>query len=218
MKVLIGIAGCHKNQHKADALRATWVKDVRGADVRFFAGGQGTNQKPDEVWLDCPDDYDHRLPKVYAMFDWALTQGYDYLWKVDDDVYLRPERLLALPLRHFQGNFMPHQTFKLVGTILGACAGFSRHAMETVLREPLPPYHLRFEDVFVTLILLSAGIEAYQLKHVMPWTHRRGGEFVNNLQQPPHPNNQVVASFEYTPEQLVAIHEGFMSGADCDVR
>jgi len=68
-KILIGIAGCHKNAAKADAQRATWVKDVPSSvDVRFFAGGEGTNHRPDEVWLDCPDDYEHRLKKSTQCF------------------------------------------------------------------------------------------------------------------------------------------------------
>jgi len=78
------------------------------------------------------------------MFRWTLKEGYDYLWKIDDDVYVMPERLLALPLRDFQGHYIPHNTYRQVGTILGACVGFSRYAMGLILKEPLPPYHRRF--------------------------------------------------------------------------
>jgi hypothetical protein len=211
MKTLIAIAGCHANEHKADAQRATWVKDVQGADVRFFAGGQGFNRKSDAVWLNCPDDYDHRLEKVLAIFDWALTQGYDYCWKVDDDVYVRPERLLSLKQHHVQGHVMPHKVLAPlgIGTVLGACAGFSSYAMGLVLRKPLPPLHHRFEDVFVTLTLLKHGVTPVQLRPVLPWTHKRGNEFRWNMNALPHPSNNIVASFEYTPEQMLAIHQAF---------
>ena len=209
MKTLIAIAGCHAYKSKADAQRATWVQDVQGADVRFFAGGKRANKQPDEVFLDCPDDYEHRLEKVRAIFDWTLTQGYDYLWKVDDDVYLRPERLLALEPHHSQGHLMAHKTLHGVFTQLGACGGFSRRAMKLVLAEPIPPCNHRFEDVFVTLTLISKGITPFQRKHLMAFTHKHGDPFTWNMSAPPHPSNAIVAGFEYTPAQLHQIHSWF---------
>ena len=75
------------------------MKDVVGADVVFFKGWSIYGERAsDEVCLDVDDDYKELKDKVNAIHRWALQRGYEYLWKVDDDVYLRPERLLALNL------------------------------------------------------------------------------------------------------------------------
>src|ERR1700682_3813263 len=100
MKTLIAITGWHGSGLRAEAQRLTWIKDVpaNGADVKFFLGrGPARSPEPDEIFLDCHDGYVERKEKIVAICRWALDRGYDYLWKVDDDVYLRPERLLVLP-------------------------------------------------------------------------------------------------------------------------
>ena len=82
---------------RANAIRETWLKDVNGRiDVRFFFG-HGAERAPqaDEVFLDCGDDYYSLPAKVQGMFDWALRRGYSDVLKLDDDVYVYVDRLLA---------------------------------------------------------------------------------------------------------------------------
>ena len=96
VKVLIAITCCHHRYAKADLLRELWTRNVEGADVRFFYG-RGGYLKPldDEVYLDCRDDYDGLTNKSKAIYSWALEHGYDYVFDVDDDTYVRPALLLA---------------------------------------------------------------------------------------------------------------------------
>lgn len=95
MRRLIAVVTCHRYRGRAQAIRETWARDVSGADVRFFFGVNATEEPwPDEVRLDVPDDYDHLRHKVQAVFGWAVAQGYDWVFKTDDDVLVLPERLL----------------------------------------------------------------------------------------------------------------------------
>jgi hypothetical protein len=97
VKILIAVVTCHRFRGRADILRRTWVPDVGGkADVRFFLGNGGVhdgNPPSDEVWLDVGDDYKSLRLKTQAVFRWAVEQGYDFVFKTDDDVYVIPERL-----------------------------------------------------------------------------------------------------------------------------
>lgn len=216
MKTLIAVAGCHERQAQADAQRQTWVKDVQGADVRFFAGWPPmftvAPRFADDVWLDCPDGYVERKEKILALVVWALDHGYEYLWKTDDDVYLRPERLLALPSVDYQGLVINDV---IAGQEMEVCHGFlyglSRLSMVKLLEMDEHPKH-RHEDIWVGQQLSSFGIVPVHLGGLGGYiriTHKKG--VPNNWpnQEYPTPANKVVASFEYTPEQLVEIHSAF---------
>jgi hypothetical protein len=90
MKILVAVVTCHKFRSRADAQRETWIKDMRGADLRFFLGEGGDAERPDEVILPVRDDYRSLPQKCKLVFQWALDNGYDWCVKIDDDVYLRP--------------------------------------------------------------------------------------------------------------------------------
>jgi len=111
---------CHANRAKANAQRATWVKDIReqdSADVVFFLG-RPANQlyasPHDEVWFRDVDDTYFGIPeKVRRICRWAVEHGYEYVAKCDDDVYIAPLRFAQLPLAaHYIGRFRgPHGNY-----------------------------------------------------------------------------------------------------------
>ncbi len=95
MKLLIGIASCHRDRALQDNLRQTWLKDAT-VDYKFFLGRPAATPADDEVFLDAPDGYDFELSvKVQAMVNYALEHGYDYLFKCDTDTCVYLDRLLA---------------------------------------------------------------------------------------------------------------------------
>lgn len=128
MKILVAVNTCHKTPHvlKAAAQRRTWVPGVRalGFEVVFFRGRPPADSSPfvgqDEVWLfDCDDSYAGISKKVQRIFAWAKDHGYDYVLKVDDDVYIVPQRLQFLVFTVYgkdyvgrfrgpYGNYPPH--------------------------------------------------------------------------------------------------------------
>lgn len=133
MKVLLAIFSCHMynytatdcrdwfirtNVDRVQGIRDTWLKDVTG-DYKIFKGRQAGTPPSDEVWLDAPDDYHHSAEKLRALIRWALDNGYEKICKIDDDVWVYYERLMAnVPTEDYVGNghgrqFAPGYTYWL---------------------------------------------------------------------------------------------------------
>lgn len=208
MKILIAVVSCDKPKFRArmQAQRDTWVPSVKGADIRFFVG-QGTAQFPDEVVLECVDDYKQLPEKCRLMFAWALANGYDWVFKSDDDCYIRPERLLAAvpkPGQHYVGrhrggdkNTTPY------------CSGFgywmSKRAMEVRVKGT---YRSHAEDVCTGNILHAAGIRG--IKDHRYIVHRSGYAAMNG-KEGPRKGNDIICSCEYEPEVMHVIHKEFLT-------
>lgn len=208
-RILIAVVSCHQYRPRAQAQRETWRQDVQGADVRVFLGRGGPAQSEDEVILDVDDGYQGLPAKTQAICRWAYEQGYDFVFKCDDDVYVRPERLFA-------SGFEPYD---YVGRWRGAsgpvhlfpapyCSGFavwfSRKSLKIVADTPLNGDDA--EDRFVGNALHAAGIWGhpdyrYQIIESMR-NHRSGKEA-------PRKGNQVIAACEFPPADMHRIHEEF---------
>ncbi|VVB51629.1 Uncharacterised protein [uncultured archaeon] len=98
MKTLIAILSCHAHKEQDHVCRQTWVpaggyRFFLGRDPNFGASGAAPLQ--DEEFLDVPDDYLGLPFKTQAACRWALTHGYDFLFKCDNDTYVHVPRLLA---------------------------------------------------------------------------------------------------------------------------
>lgn len=146
MKILLAVFSCHQYLYRADdwfkrptrdrvsALRDTWLKDVT-VDYKIFYG-RGAHRQPlaDEVFLDAGDDYEHSAEKIKGVIAWAYARGYDYVLKVDDDVYVNWERLSLTPTADYSGGGGPHYRGQY-------CAGItywlSRRSMEVLLATSL---------------------------------------------------------------------------------
>jgi hypothetical protein len=122
-RILLGIFTCHKYQYivpgsdtrdwftrppvvdRVSAIRDTWLKDVT-VDYKFFYGrGSGRSPQPDEVFLDAPDDYLHSADKLRGVIKYALAKDYDYLLKIDDDVYAYWKRIMQnVPTADYVGS------------------------------------------------------------------------------------------------------------------
>lgn len=220
MKTLIAITGWHGSGERAEAQRATWVKDCPkvGVEVKFFLGrGPARTPQADEVFLDCHDGYKERKEKITAICRWALERNFDYVWKVDDDVYLRPERLLALQPHDYQGCITEYKPYVPFGkpthvACFGPVYGLSSRSMKALLEPDLYPHQI-WEDIWVGYQLFEKGIHAVHIGGFdgvirMPFTKGQPNGWPNQF--PPHPDNHVAASCEYTKvEQMVEIHQAF---------
>lgn len=216
MKTLIAITGCQKFRDRANNQRATWVKDNADPDIdiKFFVGYLDLCRPayllPDEVLLLASDEYNDRKDKVLALVRWALDHGYDRLIKVDDDTYVRPERLASLPEIDY-GGFLQWQVFMLNGVnileaenVLGPFVVLSRKAMGLLLGPDLHP-GIYFEDVWVSKQMKGNGITRVDLRP------RIGYRLYNSIapspriipaeyQQTPLATNDLVAAFEFRTE------------------
>ncbi len=105
MKILIAILGCHSRPDYRQAQRETWIPKIpEWVDWRFFIGEPKTDPMFDEVMLDCPDDYQSLCLKTRAVMQWAVKHGYDWVYKCDDDTYVRPRLLM-------ESGFEKHQYY-----------------------------------------------------------------------------------------------------------
>ncbi len=111
MKRLVACISCHSylypkqdegaahhsgdNQLRSDVVRNTWYRNCKGKiDIKFFFGPSDRAPQTDEIFLNCRDDYYGLPDKVQKVFQWALEHGYDYILKIDDDVWLYVDRML----------------------------------------------------------------------------------------------------------------------------
>jgi hypothetical protein len=158
MNTLIGVTTCHARIDRADSQRDTWAKDSV-LDIRFFCGS-GTILN-NSIILDCPDGYNQEFTmKIQAVCRWALENNYDRLWKVDDDVYVRPERLIGITSDYF--GFVCNMVAidgKMVPTKKSFCMGpiysLSKKALEVIANSDNLGIK---EDEWVGKTLLNAGI------------------------------------------------------------
>lgn len=202
MRILIAVVTCHAYRERADSQRSTWAHDIKGADLHFFIGG-GQAERPDEIVLAVGDGYDALPAKTQALCRWALAQGYDYLYKSDDDVYVVPERLLAsgFEAHHYSGRVRgPSGPFPAP-----YCSGFgywlSKQAMAVIANA-----HLNgdgAEDRFVANTLLKANIQPSHDRRyavlVSPRNARSGYEA-------PRPGNNMIAGCEFLPAEMEKVH------------
>jgi hypothetical protein len=160
MKLLLAIFTCHRYSYNSDpdtrdwftrpvtnrvaGIRDTWLKDVT-CDYKFFFGRtRGRTPLPDEVFLDCNDDYHHSSEKLKAIVNYTLDKDYDRLLKIDDDVWAYWDRVMAnIPEGDYAGGgpFGPGDAY---------CSGMTywltRRSMEILSKAPM---HIWAEDRWV---------------------------------------------------------------------
>lgn len=173
MKLLIAIPTCGRYEYfdgeghgsnmvgRREMGRRTWQKrfaclipsvgDKPSLDLVEFVGRGAEG----DVVLDAPDDYAGLPAKVQAMFRWALDQGYDYVFKCDDDVYVWPDRLLE---RFEPTDYRGFMAEAATGPyVCGAAYWVSRKAMEVIVNTEWDGHWA--EDKWVGRTLAAAGIK-----------------------------------------------------------
>ena len=187
-KILFAVVTCHRKTYAAEAthsthqsgentnvewVRKTWFSDAfRKVDTRFFYGG-GESPWSDEICLNAGDDYYSLVPKVREVIRYAHWKRYDYLLKLDDDVYVDVDKTLAnFKAVDYRGSMREGQV-KRFGqepelTVKYACGPaywLSRRAMEAILDSPVPatPY----EDRATGYMLAQAGIPLTESNDLM---------------------------------------------------
>ena len=149
---------------RIQAVRETWAQDIKAfpnVTLKFFYG-KGAERPPldDEVFLDCPDDYEHLPHKTIAIVRYAQQNGYDWLFKADDDSYIWVDRLV----QELDGSF--DYAGYLNGHVCSGGTGYwlSKRAMAAVQDAPSE----WAEDVWVGRCMNYAGIEPAMLQTHYP--------------------------------------------------
>lgn len=156
--------GHHNGESRVQAVKDTWAKTwaekySQEIDLKFFFGRWPTEAtrlpEDNEIFLDCGDDYYSLPEKVKAVFKWCLDNGYESVLKVDDDVWIHFDRLLAD--LDSPADYRGYETEIDIKFASGTAYWLSRRAMELVARAELDPKEWR-EDHFVGQTLFKHGI------------------------------------------------------------
>jgi hypothetical protein len=162
-KVLLAVITCHKRKSFADYQRTTWAKGINSADVRFFVGRGQSEPRADEIRLDVPDDYAHLKEKVRAACRWAISNGYEYFFKTDDDVVLHPDEILASGFENenYIGRAVPLDGLGKVFAAGGSGYWLSLRAMRYVAFAIPENSETVEEDRWVAEVLRNHGIRLH---------------------------------------------------------
>jgi hypothetical protein len=160
---------------------------------------QGLRQRSierDVVSLGAPDDY-HGLPKkVRAFFQYALTNyEFDYLFKCDDDTYVKPERLFEL--LNGDCEFVGSRDWWPSHADGGAGYLLSRKSVAIAANAVCPDSGP--EDVWVTESLRKAGIQL-----------RASAQLKYDYMEPPHAHNRLITVHHCSPSLMTAIHANLL--------
>lgn len=198
MKILIAIITCHKFLWRADYQRQTWLKDCKH-DYKFFVGnGESPDLSQDMVNLDVGDDYKSLPHKVQGAMRWAREHGYDAVLKIDDDVYLLPDRI-GSPIGSYVGR---KNTSYKIECPKGWCSGFAYwlvgSALEAVCNEEV--IQDTREDFWVGKILS---------RHKIDCTNHFGMVILSMLPRGTwsHHVNHMVAACEFPGPKMLELHD-----------
>lgn len=205
-RIIIGaLSGAAMSDRRAQC-RATWMADAAavGCDAVFLLGSErGPELNGDELHLPCPDAYWNLTQRTRWFCEWALSRdGWDYLFKCDDDTYVSIPRLLAY---HTAGRDYIGAEWKEGVKYGSGGAGYflSRRASEVVARQ------LRHvggaEDRLVGRILRRHQIYLSVEPRFVPYA-TAGGD-ANRLSGGwPRADNDLITGHQPTPEAWLQAH------------
>lgn len=154
MKILQMITSCARDRGNGsqDVCRLTWIREW-GCEYRFFIGRGSLNPMADEVQFDVDDSFNHVVDKEHMAFQWAIDQGYDYVYTSSPDCYRILPVMLATPFSEhdYYGSRVLHEFYA------GGC-GFwlSRRSLEVLANSPVCR---DYPDKAIGIVLDKAGIK-----------------------------------------------------------
>lgn len=215
-RILLAVMSCglHRNG-RVKWQRETWLKESDPRiDVRFFYGNGVKNPLPDEVVLNCPDDYVNFPLKVKAMQAWSLEQGYPWVLKVDDDTYGVLSRIAdAVPTSgDYVGRLRGPSGSKPAPYASGFAYWTSTRAREVAVAHKWD--YDAAEDRYLANVLFDAGIKCdYDYRFVVHQSKRNALSGKEGCRY----NNGVVVSCEYeVAEHMHAEHAKWTGKAPSD--
>jgi len=202
LRILIGALSGGAKTARRDACRATWLAGIDARDdvQCVFLRGDPDLSKPelrgDELWLPCPDDYASLPQKTRWFCRWALANAqFEYLFKCDDDTYVRLDRLLQVPSGlDYCGWKLGKRNYASGG------AGYllSRRAAEIVARDVVEKTGP--EDRLVGQHLHRAGIALVHDPRFRPW---------RKLSHIPKPDNDLITGHYCGHIRMRRVHRQF---------
>src|SRR5208337_651140 len=129
-KVLVALETCLQPKYMARTYRCmtTWVPRLPpGYDFKLCTGPE----------LGCPDDYVSLCLKTRAICRYARDKGYDWLLIVDDDTYVRTDKLTTPETGDYVGYVFPFGHGRPVAYCSGGAYWLSRKAFSILAVSPM---------------------------------------------------------------------------------
>jgi hypothetical protein len=198
VRLLIGILSCQRNGARRDACRASWLSAAVGhctPEVLFVVGvpdATAPSRGGDTLYVPCPDDRSHVWEKTVWLARRAREDGYDALFKCEDDTFAHVGRVCALAAAPGLPDYAGYEVGP--GFASGGCL-LSRRSIDVLAgaceKDPAPAG----EEVAVALRLAAANIPVRHDARFWPWPDRL----------PTHWNDQVTAH-RLPSTDMVALH------------
>lgn len=152
MRVLVALITCKLPSYSAKRWRCeeTWAKHLPRAWNFLSVDGD---------LFETGDEYDSLSDKVQRTCRFAEKGDYDWLLKVDDDVWLKPNQLI-LPDRDYAGHVLFHPDYDFCS---GGCYWLSRTALEIVASASRNRENPWAEDQWVGELLWQEGFRPLDL-------------------------------------------------------
>lgn len=212
MEVLILATSGKDYAARRQGCQDSWLKDLPSSDIQplkdlpraqffFVLGGNHgiTDILGNCLRLPVDERYNYLPARTQAMCMWALGwEGWDYIFKCDDDTYVCLPRLLEfasnLQGEHYIGNecWVPPKGYASGG------AGYflSRYAAEIIARDMRIPCGA--EDLMVGHYLREKGVPLTLCTSFIPFG--KDGPW-------PAPDNNLITSHYITPSTMVQIYK-----------
>jgi FkbM family methyltransferase len=158
-----------------------------GTEVLFVVGGEWTGSPRVDnrtLYLPCSDEYESLPEKVGQFCRWALeNRDFDYLFKCDDDTYVRLDRLRqVIPNDH---DYVGAEWTPGVNYASGGAGYLLSRRAATIVADQLKGRPVGAEDVLVGKCLRAAGIEFHRDHRFIPF----GNEVLR-----PQPGNDLITA------------------------
>jgi Galactosyltransferase len=208
MKPLIAVISNQRGRSATTAQRATWAIPTCGIDVRFFYG-RGFVGVPlsDEIVLDVPDDYLSLVFKVHEAFKWAKANGYTHVFKVDDDTYVIPKRLLKNKCFDYDyfGSYRTADSYQYPHGYMHGGAGYGIGAAALDLVVNATPVG-RSEDGWVGSTVFGAGKQGVNDSRIV-YKSRVYGEPLPDMQKF---YREGISLAEFAPQEMTRVRDGLL--------
>jgi len=217
MRYLFGVLSQQGVSARKQAVLDTWFKLLPSTDKLVFIVGDPRIPKPtlagDTLTVPCQDGYIALCEKTKWFLRWASeNQEFEYIFKCDDDTYVRPERLVNAPKVDYTGFFWAHGDpitgiFDSELYASGGAGYLLRNEHSKKVSEKLftiqrkCPKQSTIEDMMVGLVVKKLGLTK---KNSLLFQPGCGGAF-----GVPHKNNNYITGHYLTPITMLAAHNNF---------
>jgi hypothetical protein len=152
----------------------------------------------DTLYVPCNDDYSHLPQKTFWLAHWAADREFDFLFKCDDDTFIRIDRLMAMFREPLIWEYRGHS---IQGGYASGGAGYmlgSRSVAQLANTRELKRM-CGAEDLLVGRHLCSAGIGLLHDPRFGPW-----GAVL------PEGDNQQITGHYVPPSKMIALYRSQM--------